>query len=243
MRTKVYEKKASSLQDKSSVVQQLKSKDGKICIDIVQDKYSSLLYPQCDFSFVSLSLLEDECSSFFKSFYRLQKSNHVMLLSARVPRKLKLKTMANACFAEEAGFKYHDYVTIIGDEHGRSSSNTLTQIGETCILMHKGDGLNKTQSHWFRPDIGDCGNVWDLGVQPTEQFTKKTHPNKFSYELGILMANLASPLICRKFLVIGSPEFSHAEFAVAQNLSMHCITSDEFNAKRVIKAYNKLMEQ
>ena len=57
------------------------------------------------------------------------------------------------------------------------------------------------------------------------------------------MSQLSSPMICRKFLVVGAAEASMAEFAYQFDLNMYVVTSDEISSRRVIKLYNKFLEK
>lgn len=220
---------------------QLSSKDNKIIIDLV-DSISDAILPQTDFSFIEVPSSPEDCRTLYKNLYRTQKSNHCSLNTVRLPRKFRLRVMNNLLLAEEAGFKYHDHITIFCEEEYKSIPSNLTQLGETAILMTKSDDVRKESTNWFRPDVGDASNVWDVTVQPNELHTNKTVSRHFCYELGLLMANCASPLICRKFMVLSHPENGHVEFANAYNLSMHCITTDELAARRVIRYYNKIVK-
>jgi hypothetical protein len=218
---------------------QLRSSDNKIVIDLV-DSTADAILPQADFSLIEVPAAPDEAKAFYKNLYRTQKSNHCSLNTVRLPRKFRLKVFANLLYAEDAGFKYHDHITIFCQEEYKSIPSNLTQLGETTVLLTKSDDVRKESTNWFRPDVGDASNVWDVTPQPHELQLQRTVSRHFCYELGLLLANCASPLVCRKFLLISHPEVAHVEFAYAYSLSMHCVTTDELAARRVIRYYNKL---
>jgi len=222
---------------------ELRSKDDRIVITLTDNVSTNAVYPQADFSMVDISIDPVETEAMFRQLYRTQRSNHVCLASFRLPKRLRLKAAANALKAEEAGFKYHDHITILSSEEYKSIPSNLTQLGETCVLFTKSDDVRKDSTSWFRPDVGDCSNVWDVGPQPGEFFAEKSISRHFCSEVGILLANASSPLVCRRFLVLGTPEPAMAEFAYTWNLHMHCISTDEISARRVIRQYQKYLEK
>lgn len=222
---------------------ELHSKDGRITIFITDNPTKNALLPQTDFSLVELPIEKEDVVPLFKELFRTQKTNHISLVSSRLPKKTRLKTFANMALIEETGFKYHDHITILSQAEYKNIPSNLTQIGETFVLFTKGDELNKEATAWFREDLGNCGNVWDVTPQEGEKITSKTVSRHFSWEQGVLMSQLASPLISRKFLVIGKVEPAMVEFALRFNLCLHAISTDEVSARRVLKVYHKLIEK
>jgi hypothetical protein len=217
---------------------QITSADGRIIIMISDDIYNKTIYPQCDFSIVELPVEAKDAKKMYQQLFKTQKNNHISLQFSRLPKKLRLKAMSNSQIGDEVGFKFYDYITIVSQQPCRQPPNHLSPLGETMIIFTKNEEPNVKTTNWFNPDIGDCTNVWDVGFQPKEG-NGQTVSKKFAWETGYLLANLASPLICRKFLVLGLPELSMARFALHSNLQMYAITSDEFTANKIIKDYDK----
>lgn len=222
---------------------QLQSKDGRIVIMLTDDPANKAVIPQADFSLIEIPIKTEDCKTVFANLFETQRSNHICMVSARLPKKMRLKAFANMMFAEEAGFKYHDHVTILSQEEYKSIPSNLTQLGETCVLFTKGEEMNKKATSWFREEVGDCSNVWDVTPQENETVMTKSISRHFSWEQGILMSQLSSPLICRKFLVMGIAETSMAEFAYQFDLQMYVITTDEISARRVLKFYQKYVDK
>lgn len=222
---------------------QLQSKDGRITISVSEDPIRKSSMPQADFSFIEAPMKMEDTRELFSSLFKTQRNNHISLVSVRLPKKMRLKAFANLAVVEDTGFKYHDHITVVSEEEYKHIPSNLTQIGETYILFTKGDDLNKKATSWFREDIGNCSNVWDVAPQEGESMVTRSISRHFCWEQGILMAQLSSPLICRKFLVIGIVEPSMAEFAYRFNLSLHASTTDEISARRVIKLYHKFLDK
>jgi len=222
---------------------QIQSKDGRIVIMLTDDPIHKSVFPQADFSFVETPIGLEDTKKLFSHLYETQRSNHICLASVRLPKKMRLKAFANLVEAEHAGFKYHDHVTIVSQEEYKSIPSNLTQLGEITVLFTKGEELNKLNTEWFREEVGDCSNVWDVTPQDIETMISKTVSRHFSIEQGALMSQLSSPMICRKFLVVGAAEASMAEFAYQFDLNMYVVTSDEISSRRVIKLYNKFLEK
>lgn len=218
---------------------QLKSSDGVIVIDVLDSIEREMVLPQADFSLVEMPLEPNGVLDLFSSLYRTQRNNHASLVVSRLPRKLRLKAFANAIIPEAVGFKFHDTVTIVSQETFKRIPGNLTSLGEVGILFTKSDDVNKEASSWFNTEFGDCTNVWDVTPQPAEHITK-TVSRHFCHEVGYLLANCASPLVCRKFLVMASLETAHVDFAKKAKMSMHGVTTDELSAKRMIRYYNKI---
>lgn len=219
----------------------LQSRDKRITIEVNTKSLLESVFPQADFSFTNLPLDEKTTSRLFKKLYSAQKNNHCCLIYVHHPRKTRIQAMSNAIHIEKAGFKFHDFIHLTYDNPYKSIQKNLTPLGELGLLFTKSYDVNKNESRWFREEegTGDCSNVWDLSVAKGEITNKKaTCSRHFCLELGYIMASLSSPLICRKFLVIGAPEKAHTEFALKRNLDMYGITSDLALAKRVIRYYN-----
>lgn len=222
---------------------QLASKDNRVIIVLCDDPTKNAILPQADFSLIEVPVELSASERLYQQLYKTQRSNHVSLNTIRLPKRMRLKAFSNLLKAEEAGFRYHDHITLLSQEEYKSIPSNLTQLGETAVLLTKSEEINKKATEWFRPDVGDCSNVWDLTPQQDESSINKTVSRHFCWELGILLAGCASPLICRRFLVIGLPETGMTEFAFKWNLQMYCITTDEISARRVIKAYHKFLEK
>lgn len=222
---------------------QIQSKDGRIVIMLTDDPVNKSVFPQTDFSFIETPMSQADTKTLFTNLYETQRSNHICMASVRLPKKMRLKAFANLTEAEAVGFRYHDHVTIVSQEEYKSIPSNLTQLGETVVLFTKSDDINKKNTDWFREEIGDCSNVWDVTPQELETMISTTISRHFSWEQGALMSQLSSPMICRKFLVVGTAEASMAEFAYQFDLGMYVVTSDELSAKRVIKIYNKYLEK
>ena len=220
---------------------QVTSADGRIVVMITDDIYNKSIYPQCDFSIVELPIEAKDAKKMYQQLFKTQKNNHISLQFSRLPKKLRLKAMSNAFIGDEVGFKFYDYVTIVSQQPCRQPPNHLSPLGETVILFTKNEEPNVKTTNWFNTEVGDCTNVWDVTLQQKEG-SGQTVSKKFAWEIGYLLANLASPLICRKFLVLGLPELSMAKFALNSNLQMYAITSDEFTANKIIKEYDKSLK-
>lgn len=215
----------------------LKSKDGRIVIEVVKDSVLNSQFPQCDFSFVEVPPDYVESKQMFGRLHSSQRNSHVMMCTVRQPRKTRLSVFANLLAAEEAGFRFHDMITLFSQEPYKGIPSNLTPLGEVTCLFTKGNEINKAATQWFREDVGDCSNVWDVTPQEGE-LENVTVSRHFCLEQGFLTANCASPLICRRFLVLSVPETGHVEFAFKAKLNMHCITVDEISARRVIRYYH-----
>jgi hypothetical protein len=222
---------------------QIQSKDGRIVINVSDEPVYDHVMPQADFSFIEAPLKPEDTKKLFSNLFSTQRNNHVSLVSVRLPKKLRLKAFGNLAVIEETGFKYHDHITIVSQEEYKHIPSNLTQIGETCVLFTKNEDMNKKATAWFREELGNCSNVWDVGVQDGEKMISKTTSRHFSWEQGLIMSQLSSPLICRKFLVVGIAEPSMAEFAFRFNLNMYVSTTDEISARRVVKIYQKMIEK
>jgi hypothetical protein len=222
---------------------QIQSRDGRIIINITEDIVNKSIYPQSDFSIIETPISSIDAEKMFHNLYQTQRSNHICLATVRLPKKLRLRAFNNLLFAEDAGFRYHDHVTIVSEEEYKSIPSNLTQIGETCVLFTKGEEMNKNATAWFREEVGDCSNVWDVTKSEYESMIDKTVSRHFSCELGVLMSQLASPLISRRFLVLGLIEPAMAEFAYEFDVALYGITVDEISARRVIKAYHKFLDK
>ena len=184
-----------------------------------------------------------DCQQLFEQLFRTQKSNHICLASVRLPKRLRLAAFANLVSAETAGFRFHDHISIVANEEFKNIPSNLTQIGETCVLLTKSDDMNRAATAWFRPELGNASNVWDVTPQANEFFVKDKTTTRFSnLETLILLAQLASPLIARRLLVLGAPEPAMMEFAHKFDLKVHVVTSDEVAARRVIKNYHKFLD-
>lgn len=209
---------------------------------ITDDIYNKSIYPQCDFSVVELPVEAKDAKKMYQQLFKTQKNNHISLQYSRLPKKLRLKAMSNAQLGDEVGFKFYDFITVVSQQPCRQPPNHLSPLGETMIIFTKNEEPNIKTTSWFNPEIGDCTNVWDVTTQPNEA-GGQTISRKFAWETGYLLANLSSPLICRKFLILGIPELSMAKFALNSNLQMYAITGDEFTANKVIKDYDKTINQ
>lgn len=226
------------MQNKDTQPQILRTKDGVVTIEVVKDLITDSVFPQCDFSFVDLPVERADAKILFTKLFDSQRHNHCCLCTARQPRKFRLKALSSALEAEEVGFKFHDVISMIYEEPYKAIPSNLTQTGEVAILFTRANDLNKSATSWFHSDFGDCTNVWDFTLQEGEKALSKTVSRHFCMEAGILMANCASPLVCRRFLILQPPEQSHVEFAHKFNMRLHAITVDELSAKRAIRYYN-----
>lgn len=222
---------------------QITSRDGRIVIMLTEDPINSAIYPQADFSIVESPFEEARCKTMYEQLYKSQRNNHIVLSTVRLPKKMRLKAFANMTIAEEAGFRYHDHITLVSQEEYKSIPSNLTQIGETCVLLTKSEDMNKKATEWFHTELGDCSNVWDVSPQEGETLVSKSISRHFCWEIGILLSQLSSPLIARRFLIVGIAEPSMAEFAYQSNMQMYCITTDEVTARRVIKTYHKFLDK
>jgi hypothetical protein len=221
---------------------QIVSKDKKLLIEIMDDPYRLPTLPQTDFSIVEGTNTAEPMKHLYDKLHKTQAINHVSLVVMRQPRKNRLKAFAALVGIEETGFRYYDHVSIVSQTESKKSAHSLTQLGEVAVMFTKTDEINKSASEWFRPDVGDCSNVWDVTPQEEEFFVKSTAARKMCIETLALMANCASPLVARRFLIIGTPESTMAEFAHKFNLTMCCYTSDEIAARRVVKHYEKYLD-
>ena len=225
------------LQNSKAVPQVLKSKDDRISIQITKDVVSKAIYPHCDFSLIDMPISEVVAAELFTKLYKSQRNNHCTLVFSRQPRKTRLQAIANILEAESVGFKFHDQISIVSQEPYKSVPSNLTPVGEVAFLMTKQADVNKDATSWFNPEFGNATNVWDVTPQEDESIST-TVSRHFCLEIGYLIANCASPLICRRFLVLQTLEPGHVEFAVKANMALHGITVDELSAKRILRYYN-----
>lgn len=215
----------------------LTSKDRRISIEITENLCDSI-FPASDFSLLNIPVDIVKARDIYQKLYTTQRNNHCCLTLAQHPRKERLQALVYTLEAEQVGFKFHDFISLVYHGPYKSIPKNLTPLSEIGVLFTKYYDVNKQASAWFRPDIGDCANIWDLDLTEGEKAISSTTSRHFCLELGHLMASLASPLVCRRFLVLQSPEKSHVEFAAVRNMNMYCVTDDISAARRVLKFYN-----
>jgi hypothetical protein len=224
----------------SNPMQQLKSDDSNVIIDIVSSVDGIYTHPiphKGDFSFVEIPENPAIALSFYSSLKESQGNSHVTLNTTRASKQKRLSTFANVRFAEQAGFCFHDFISIVTDKDAKRTPNLLHRFSETAALLHKKEELNITATDWFNGELRQATNHWMVEAHQTEKPNISTG-GKFAYEVGDLVSSLASPLIHRKFLIFGVASVNHLMYAKSRGYCVYAITNDLATAKKAIAAYN-----
>lgn len=222
-----------------------KSNDGLItgvCVNSIAKTKMSI--PQCDLSIIDIGILSvEDCENMFRRIYWGQKNNHIIFAIVRGTKKKKGETLAKALLATEYGWELEEIVTNIYERPMRNSKESLSERGEVMLLFtKKGKKIDAQKTSWFFPEIGNATNVWDLSPHPSEGVTSCISRN-FSWESGILMTQLASPLVCRKILNVGKLDINFCKFIKYFNLQVYVISNQKEHSINVIKKYNTYINE
>lgn len=217
-----------------------KSKDGVVTGVLVNSlSKTKMSLPQCDLSVIDVgSLSIEDCENIFRRIYWGQKNNHIIFAVLRGSKKKKGEILAKSLIATEFGWELEEIVTNIYERPMRNSKESLSERGEIVLLFtKKGKKVDAQKTSWFFPEIGNATNVWDLTPHPAEGVTTCVSRN-FSWEAGILMTQLASPLVCRKILNIGKLDISFCKFVKYFNLQLYAISSQKEHSIKMVKKYD-----
>ena len=226
----------------SNSIQQIKSADSNVIIDIVSSMEGIYTHPiqyKGDFSFVEIPENPTVALSFYLNLKDSQGNSHVTLNTTRATKQKRLSTFANVRFAEQAGFCFHDFISIVTDKDAKRTPNLLHRFSETAALLHKKEELNVTATDWFNGELKQATNHWMVEAHQTEK-PKVSTGGKFAYEVGDLVSSLASPLIHRRFLVFGVASINHLMYAKSRGYGVYAITNDLITAKKAVVAYDSI---
>ena len=224
----------------TSILQTLKSKNGRVVIQVVStpECVYRIPVPQAtDFSFIEIPEHPFVAESFYSELYRTQTNNHVTLNTSRQPKQKRLGSFINIKYAEEAGFIFHDFISIVSDKESKKTPNTLLGFAETVAILSKNDDINVQSTEWFNPEQKQATNLWMVEANPKEKPVISTS-RVFTFEVGDLVASLASPLINRSFSVFGLVNFNYLMYAKLRNYGVYAVTYDLVSAKKALSAYD-----
>jgi hypothetical protein len=218
----------------------LKSKNGKIVIKVVpsvEQVYQLPITQTTDFSFVEAPEQPSLASVFYQELHRTQTNNHVTVNTSRQSKNKRLSCFANIRFAEEAGFIFQDFVSILSEKDAKKFPNSLLSFTETVAILSKYDDLNISATEWFNPEQKQATNLWMVEANPKEKPNVSTS-RVFTFEVGDLVSSLASPLINRSFSIFGLVNFNYMMYAKLRNYGVYAVTHDSVLAKKAIVAYD-----
>jgi hypothetical protein len=220
--------------------QTLKSRNGKVTIHVVETPeciYTKPIEQSTDFSFVEIPDHPFVADEFYKQLFSTQTNNHVTFNTSRQIKQKRLKSFINIQYAEEAGFVFHDFISVVSDKDSKKAPNTLLSYAETVAILSKHDDLNVSATEWFNPEQKQCTNHWMVEADPKEKPNISTS-RIFTFEVGDLVSSLASPLINRSFSIFGVVNFNYMIYAKTRNYGVYAVTHDPVAAKKAISAYD-----
>lgn len=222
----------------------LRSVDGFFTIEANKTK-TDLIFPASDVSVVNVPENSNESDKLFKSIYNVSTDRHLCLVLARHSKSDYLKALSNI-----TKIKHLDYMDEIHITYQKSSkrSGSFTHLGESGFLFYKGSQPVVENTSWFRNDINglNASNHWDLGIysileDSLKEKGDKTIFPKFSWELGLLLMTLATPLQHKRIVWTLPWDENLLYFIKAWGLRLHLITSSDVDAYDALTAYEKIV--
>jgi len=105
--------------------------------------------------------------------------------------------------------KNHGFITL---QYQTLGTGELKPIAQVALLVSNSLTLEPRNTSWFRDDFGLASNVWDLtpnnSLSRCSENLKQVSFGHISFDVLILMQQLASPLSFKRFNYFGVPSKS-----------------------------------
>lgn len=222
----------------------LRSIDGMLTVEASRTK-TDLIIPASDVSVVNVPENSAESDKLFKSIYNVSTDRHICLVLIRHSKGDYLKALSNV-----TKIKNLDYMDEVHITYQKSSkrSGSFTHLGESGFLFYKGSQPIVENTSWFRNDANglNASNHWDLGIYSISEDKIKEKGDrtifpKFSWELGLLLMTLATPLQHKRVVWTLSWDENLLNFITEWGLRLHLITNSDVDAYDALTAYEKIV--
>ncbi len=159
------------------------------------------------FSIWNSEIIAADLIGYVKAIVESPHSHLMLIILPALPNKINFNVLDNICKCNK--IKNHGFVTIQYQTVGTGELKPIAQIG---LLVSNNLSLEPRRTSWFREDIGLASNVWDLTPNNSlfncKEDIKEVKFGFVSFDLLILMQQLASPLSALRFNYIGKPSKS-----------------------------------
>lgn len=174
----------------------IRSKDG--VIEIIQgENPSAVVFPAASWSVINIPTDAAQAKTLFNHIYDTVNSRSVMLAVCRYKRKDRVQAVKNL---PAEPWNYLETVSIWYERPSTCSNNGFLPISEPAWVFYKGDAPDTKRTAWFSAgDYNNATNLWNVAPQPEEK-AAFIYYQKFSWELNLLLMNLADPLEHKKFI-------------------------------------------